>query len=122
MTCRRDRLPREVPSRYWHKEKTNTETRSRVARFEKPIVAIKRIGEHSLLQLTSFQSTSSCNIYSVNAHNSINLYAHTRERGRGANKRNWAIEMNEARSLYLKTYGQVDRMDHLIQNCNMHYR
>ena len=30
--------------------------------------------------------------------------------------------MNEARDLYLKTYGAIDRMDHLIQNCNMKYR
>ena len=122
MTCRRDRLPKEVPAKHWHKEKTDTKGRSRAARFEQPVVAIKKIGENSLLQLTSFQSTSSTNIYSVNAHNSVSLYARTREQGRGVNKRKWAIEMNEARALYLSTYGQVDRMDHLIQNCNMHYR
>ena len=62
------------------------------------------------------------NIATVNAINSCGLYAHTRERGRGAKKRKWAIEMNEARSLYLQTYGAIDRLDHLIKNCNMHYR
>lgn len=30
--------------------------------------------------------------------------------------------MNEARQLYLNTYGAVDKMDHLIQNCDMKYR
>ena len=31
--------------------------------------------------------------------------------------------MNEARHLYLKSYGTVDKqMDHLIKNCHMKYR
>ena len=30
--------------------------------------------------------------------------------------------MNESRKLYLSTYGTIDRMDHLIQNCDMNYR
>jgi hypothetical protein len=32
------------------------------------------------------------------------------------------IEMNEARELYLHTYGTIDQLDHLIQNCCMSYR
>ena len=50
------------------------------------------------------------------------MYSQTRDRGRGINKRTWGIEMNESRKLYLTTYGTIDRMDHLIQNCDMHYR
>ena len=30
--------------------------------------------------------------------------------------------MNKARQLYLKTYGTIAKMHHLIQNCDMHYR
>jgi hypothetical protein len=62
------------------------------------------------MTLTSFQSTSSCNIASVNGINACTLYAQTKERGRLKHnmKRKWAIEMNEARELYLRTYGAVD--------------
>jgi hypothetical protein len=33
----------------------------------------------------------------------------------------WAIEMNEARQLYLASYGRIDTIDSLIKNCNMFY-
>jgi len=58
----------------------------------------------------------------VNALNSCQLYADTKERGRKEEKRRWAIEMYEGRDLYLKTYGAIDRLDHYIKNCNMGYR
>jgi hypothetical protein len=75
MTCRRDRLPDKgvIDSKYWHKEKTDSGPRPKAARYEQPIFAIKRVG-NSLIQHTSFQSTSSCNITSVNALNEIGLY------------------------------------------------
>jgi hypothetical protein len=123
MTCRRDRLPNKsvIDGCYWHKEKTDSGPRPKAARYEQPIFAIKRFGD-SLIQHTSFQSTSSCNITCVNALNELRLYVATKERGRGINKRRWGIEMNEARELYLNTYGVIDRLDHLIQNCSMSYR
>ncbi|MGL5935917.1 MAG: hypothetical protein ACRCZI_09885, partial [Cetobacterium sp.] len=123
MTCRRDRLPGKgvVSTKYWHKEKTNSMPRPKAARYEQPIFAIKRVGE-SLIQHTSFQSTSSCNISSVNALNELSLYVACKQRGRGINKRHWGIEMNESRQLYLHTYGIIDQIDHLIQNCFMSYR
>jgi hypothetical protein len=123
MTCRRDRLPdsKNIPGKFWHKEKTDSKARPKAARYEQPIFAIKKVG-NSLIQHTSFQSTSSCNITSVNALNEISLYVKAKERGRGQGKRQWGIEMNEARELYLHTYGTIDRMDHLIQNCCMSYR
>jgi len=74
------------------------------------------------MQLVSFQSTSSCNFIGVNSLNSVDMYVTPKERGRKQHKRHWAIEMNEARQLYLSTYGAVDRMDHYIKNCYMGYR
>ena len=74
------------------------------------------------MAITSFQSTSSCNFGSVNALNSCTRYCQTKEKGRKQYKRSWGIEMNEARELYLNSYGTIDKMDHLIKNCNMHYR
>jgi hypothetical protein len=123
MTCRRDRLPNKgiIKGKYFHKEKTDSKARPKAARYEQPIFAIKRVGD-SLIQHTSFQSTSSCNITCVNALNELQLYVTAKERGRGLNKRHWGIEMNEARELYLKTYGTIDRIDHLIHNCCMSYR
>lgn len=129
-TCRRDRLPKGIPTKYLHKGKTDSSARPKAARFEQPIFAIKVLKEDTtdkekvsgVMQLTSFQSTSSCNFTSVNALNTMSLYCQPKERGRGLHKRRWAIEMNEARQLYLKTYGAVDKLDHLVQNCNMSYR
>jgi hypothetical protein len=71
---------------------------------------------------STFQSTSSCNITTVNAMNDTNLYVKQKERDRGPSKRLWGIEMNSSRGLYLKTYGAIDKMDHMINNCDMHYR
>ena len=121
MTCRRDRLPRGVKSVYWNKERTPVNKRSKAARFENPVFAIKK-HKQGTIQVTSFQSTSSCNLISVNALNSLQLYAAPKERGRGKDKRHWGIEMNESRKLYLGSYGKIDKIDHLIKNCNMHYR
>ena len=64
----------------------------------------------------SFQSTG---IITVNALDSVHAYVRPKERGRGINKRRWGIEMNEARSFYLQTYGKVDTMDHMMKNTRM---
>jgi uncharacterized membrane protein YukC len=121
MTCRRDRLPHGVPSKHYHKEKTDSKARPKAVRYEQPIFAIKHIG-NSIIQHTSFQSTSSCNISSVNAlFKQTQIVCYWLERGRGNQKRQWAIEMNGSRELYLNTYGAIDRLDHLIQNCMMSY-
>ena len=60
-TCRKDRLPKKVPGYYWHKVPTGTSERSKVARFEQPIVAVKKYGD-SYFQYTSFQSTGPTNL------------------------------------------------------------
>jgi hypothetical protein len=70
----------------------------------------------------SFQSTSSCNLSTVNAVNRVSNCVKKKERGRGAAKRLWGIEMNDARHLYLKTYGRIDSIDHMIKNCGLFYR
>jgi hypothetical protein len=41
--------------------------------------------------------------------------------GSGTQKRKWVIEMNDARQLYLATYGRIDTIDNLINKCNMYY-
>ena len=106
MTCRRDRLPKGIPRMYLHQQKTTVNPRSRAARFERPIFCIKEHtvdGHVGTIQLTSFQSTSSCNIIHVNALNSLSPFSQRKECGRGKNKREWVIEMNESQQLYLKT-------------------
>ena len=45
-----------------------------------------------------------------------------REKERASTKRIWAIEMNEGRGLYLKTYGGVDQLDHLIEDWKLRYK
>ena len=125
LTVNRGRLPAGVPSKCLHKSRTDADERSRAARFENPIVAIKRDPtkwKSSVWQHTSFQSTSSCNIAHVNAINVCGLFAQEKQRGRALFKRTWAIEMNESRQLYLSTYGKIDKIDHMIRNCNLYYR
>ena len=70
----------------------------------------------------SFQSTSSCNFGTVNCLNNVALYVRTKERGRGDNKRRWAIEMNEARDYYLKSYGKLDTIDGHIRAHRIFYK
>jgi hypothetical protein len=57
----------------------------------------------------------------VNALNANQLFVTTKEHGRGSGKRKWAIENNEARQLYLATYGRIDTIDSLIKGCQMFY-
>ena len=127
MTCRRDRLPSGVPAKYWHKQRTDTSKRTKVARFFQPIVAVKKVEateNHCAYRRVnvSFQSTSSCNISTVNALSKCGLTVHKRERGVLDAKRTWGIEMNAARELYLGTYSRIDSIDHLIKNCRLKYR
>ena len=71
---------------------------------------------------TSFQSTSSCNISSVNSLGVVKLHVRKKERGSGTNKRVWAIEMNDARCMYLGMYNAVDVLDHYIKNSHQYFR
>ena len=126
MTCQRDRLPPGVPGKYWHKQKTDTSKKTKVARFFQPIVAVKEVpaigGNHEYRRVNvSFQSTSSCNISTVNALSSCKQSVSKRERGVGSKKRTWGIEMNSARELYLGTYSCIDSINHLIKNCRLKY-
>ena len=44
------------------------------------------------------------------------MYVAPKEQGRGNQKCQWGIEMNNACYFYLITYNAIDQMDHLIQN------
>ena len=127
MTCRRDRLPKDVPSHYFHFHKHDSScTPARVARFYNPITAVKicRVPDVSPPEFytrthVSMQSTSSTNFSSVNSLDSVDNWIQTKERGRVANgtKQVWGIEMNNARSMYLHSYGQVDTLDSMLNRC-----
>ena len=62
-----------------------------------------------------YRLTSSTNISTVNALNGNVFFVKKKERGRGHRKRSWGIEMNNARQLYLASYGRVDTYDSLIK-------
>ena len=123
MTSARNSLPKDIKSHYLHKEKTDPKNKqAKVARFAQPIVAVKNVpGSHQRIHV-SFQSTSSCNISTVNALNEIENFCELRERGRGNNKRHWVIEMNHARRIYLSSYNGIDVLDHLIKNARLFYQ
>jgi hypothetical protein len=107
MTCRCNRLPKSVPKKYFNFIKAApVNNRSKVARFEKRIVAVKYVKHEDsdtvnkkkgyILCHVSFQSTGGTNIFTVNALLSVDLYVQDCSKGRGQQKRTWGIEMNEA--------------------------
>ena len=84
---------------------------SRAARFEQPIIAVKEVKfpptsekKSYMIAHGSFQSTGSTYITTINYLDQVELYVAKHERRRGGAKQIRAIEMNEARAFYLKTY------------------
>ena len=124
--------------------------RSKAARFEQPIIAVKNVKQPQNKTSTedtkvqgkkpvkddepvlekkdyvichvSFQSTGGTNITSVNAFSSVELYVRERNKGKGNEKRTWGIEMNEARETYLKNYSAVDKIDQMLLGWDVTYK
>jgi hypothetical protein len=144
MTCQQNRLPSGVDDCFLHKEKTVPGNKyARVASFNKPIALVIKKTKKAQLQVitegeegnvgptedvtwtrvhvnVTFQLTSSTNISTVNALNKNQLFVQQKERGHGNTKHKWAIETNEARQLYLASYGVIDTIDLLIKRCNLY--
>ena len=121
MTCRRDRLPEGVKGEFMHKKKTDHVTdRTKVARFIEPVILVKEKDDYEIV-LTSFQSTSSCNIMSINSISENKNFIEARSRGRKKYRRIYAIEHNLSRLIYLKTYSRIDSIDHMIKICAIKY-
>jgi hypothetical protein len=87
-TCRRDQYPPGIKSYLNHDKVASTDKRTRVARFEQPILAVKRVdadkeGEKKAYTRTmvSFQSTGTTNIAGVNNLISLTLYVQPKFRG-----------------------------------------
>jgi hypothetical protein len=97
MTCRRDHLPKDIPAENFHKKKTRSDPRPKVARFHQPICAAKTVmpeGDkegHERVYVW-FQSTSSYNLSTVNALNECSPFIRKKERGREASKRRWGLK------------------------------
>jgi len=120
-TCRRDRFPPGLKDFFHHDKVPSTDKRTRVARFEQPILAVKRIkvdGANKAYCRThvSFQSTGATNLSGVNNLLSLTLYVQPKFRGPKNYKLAWATEQNEAREIYLNHYHGVDSADHMIKN------
>ncbi len=95
----------------------------RVARFEQPIVAIKKViengGQKAYTQtMVTFQSTSGTNIAGVNNLLLLTLHVQPKYRGNKNNKFVWAVEQNQARDIYLNQYHGVDSLDHIKNTGN----
>ena len=123
LTSRRDRFPRGTKD-YFHSGKVSVDQRTKVMRFGNPIFARKQVkgtANEFTKTFVSFQSTGATNICGVNNLPSLQLCGVTKSRGQGAEKRQWAIEWNEARGTYLSTYWAVDNLDHMIKNCAIRF-
>ena len=127
-TCWHDCLPKSMDKKHLHYKKVvDVNQRSKTAWYKQPIIAVKKViptdlGKKSYnLCHVSFQSTGSTNISTVNALSKVGLYVRQQEKGRGASKRIWAIEMNKAWETYLKTYSAVDKIDQMLKDWYLHY-
>jgi hypothetical protein len=98
MTCRRNRLTKSVPRKYINFIKAApVNARSKVAQFEKPIVAVKHVKHQDsdtvidkkdyVLCHVPFQSTGGTSISTVNALSLVDLYVQDCSKGRGQQKR-----------------------------------
>jgi hypothetical protein len=87
-------LPEGVPKKYFNYVKGATvNQRSKVARFEQPIVAVKHVLGNTgtgtkpyTITHCTFQSTGRTNISSVNAMIEVGLYVRARNRGKKMKK------------------------------------
>ena len=78
-TIRRDRIPKLIKPYVHHTKVTNYDQKSRMMRFQNPIVAVKRVeqkdGAYAYTKTwVSFQSTGATNITGVNNLPSCQLY------------------------------------------------
>ena len=85
-TLGRGYLGRDDVKQHFHHGRPPIDQRSKAARYLTPIVAVKSVDpDGDALEyadiITSFQSTSSCNISAVNSINSLELYCLTKHRG-----------------------------------------
>ena len=115
-------LPKDITPFYLHKDNTNTTMKhTKAARFFDPIVAVKKYLRGFQRVHVSFQSTSSCNIVSVNTINECTNFVELREKGRYKHKQQWVIEMNHAQKFYLATHCCIDVLDGRIQHAHIFY-
>ncbi len=78
-TCRRDCFPKILKDYFHHKKVPSHDKRTRVARFEQPIFAVRRAEKDNdkkayTKTFVSFQSTGRTNISGVNNLSSLTLY------------------------------------------------
>ncbi len=63
MTCRRDRLPKSVPRKYFNFIKAApVNARSKVARFERPIIAVKNVKHQESDRVTDKKDYILCHV------------------------------------------------------------
>eukprot|EP00536_Pseudo-nitzschia_multiseries_P010577 jgi/Psemu1/26386/gm1.26386_g len=132
-TVARNKLPKGVPYKYFHKENESHSAQkfAPIAQICSPVTLVKEVpakaesGKFTKAYCRahcSFQITGSCNLGSVNSSSTNSFFLHRKERGRGNGKRFWAIEMNHAQELYLRTYGKLDQIDSSISRANIGYK
>jgi hypothetical protein len=133
MTCRRNRLPKSVPRKYFDFIKAApVNARPKVAQFEQPIIAVKHVKHQDSDRVTdkkdyilchvSFQSTGGTKISMVYALSLVDLYVPDCSNGRGQQKRTWGSEMNEAQETYPKNYSSIDKIDQMLLGWDLSYR
>ena len=92
-TNARNRIPKDIEPLYLHKENTEaTMKHAKDAIIFDPTVAVKTYSISFKPVHIYCQSTSSCNIASVNALNKCTNFVELREKGRGTHKHQWGLK------------------------------
>ena len=115
-----DRLHASIVPHYLQKRKVEANKRTKCARYITSIIAVNRQLTYVIV-LTSFESTSSCDIMCVNAINANRNFVEARSRDRGDKKRHYVIEQNITCLLYLKSYSRINSIDYLIKNYKIRF-
>ena len=98
----------------------------KASKWLEPVVFAKRClndkQQPYQIALFSFQSTGATNIMTVNSVLNGKAYIRKKVRGSEGNYYHRILEDNPARTLYLATYGGVDKIDAAIKRAVMFYR
>lgn len=97
---------------------TNSTAGPKAAQFENPIFLTKKNveGANSMLQFATF--LSSLLMLSISASS---FPVSKKVAMESTSKRQWGMEMKEARQLYLNAHGEIETIDRVIKNCSLFY-
>lgn len=121
-TVRRDCLPFKLPNSAFHKQSATAKNQcTRVARVLPQTTVVKTLLVYTKDGL-SFLSTGPTDLSCVNSDNANQHISSAKSCGGEINKREWVVEMNDPKQLYLVSNGRTYTIDQQIESCKIFYK